>query len=157
MTKLDKAMAALEAAQERQALELDALPDSLTLACGVRMYRATVPHAWVIARISQMGRSLFSGYDIQLCCAYVLAHSSRDVQNRLAHEARTKLADLPAAAEKYFIEQGADVIEVLESTSTLLQEIKPKTAMGSRAAGSSRDGGAASSTASPPTTTGPSQ
>lgn len=157
MDELNKAIEDLELAQERQALELEALPDRITLACGLLMYRVTVPHAWVIARISQMGRSLFSGYDIQLCCAYALAHSPGDVQNRLAHEVRTKLEKLPAAAEEFFISRGADVIEVLETTSMLLQEIKPKTAMEPGAAGSSRDGGAASSTASPSTTTGASR
>lgn len=145
-SKLDQAINNLEAAEERQALEIEALPDHIDLACGVRMYRATVPHAWVLARISQHGRSVMPGYDIQLCCAYVLAHSSRDVQNKIAAEARTKMPDLAIMAEKFFMAAGADVLEVLEVTSTLLQEIRPKASMGTKVAVSSPDGGAASST-----------
>ena len=98
-TAIEKQMDAVEAARERQAVEPEAMYSYIDVK-GVRFYRPTVAHSWVLTDLSVKFGKL-SGIDGQLVTAYVLMHDSQEVLNRISREVRTKHQELPEIALRY--------------------------------------------------------
>ena len=138
-TAIEKQIDAVEAARERQAVEPEAMYSYIDVK-GVRFYRPTVAHSWVLTDLSVKFGNL-SGIDGQLATAYVLMHDSQEVLNRISREVRTKYHELPEIALRRLSELGLGPLDVLPVVTELLEDLVPKNAA-APAAVSSPDGGA---------------
>ena len=139
-TAIEKQIERVEEARERQALEPSMMYSHIDVK-GVRFYRPTVAHSWVLTDLSvKMGD--LAGISGQLAAGYVLMHDSQEVLNRVSREVRTKLPDI---ALRSFVERGLGPLEVLPVIRELLEDLNPKNAE-TPAAPSNPDGGAGSST-----------
>lgn len=125
-TAIEKQMDVVEAARERQAVEPEAMYSYID-AKGVRFYRPTVAHSWVLTDLSVKFGNL-SGIDGQLATAYVLMHDSQEVLNRISREVRTKHRELPEIALRKLSELGLGALDVLPVITELLQDLAPKNA-----------------------------
>ena len=142
-TAIEKQIERVEEAREHQALEPEMMYSHIDVK-GVRFYRPTVAHSWVLTDLSvKMGD--LSGISGQLAAGYVLMHDSQEVLNRVSREVRTKLKELPDIALRTFVERGLGPLEVLPVIRELLEDLTPKNAE-TPAAPSNPDGGAGSST-----------
>ena len=139
-TAIEKQMDVVEAARERQAVEPEAMYSYIDVR-GVRFYRPTVAHSWVLTDLSVKYGKL-SGIDGQLATAYVLMHDSQEVLNRISREVRTKHQELPEIALRKLSELGLGPLDVLPVVTELLEDLVPKNAPAPAAEASSPDGGA---------------
>ena len=139
-TAIEKQMDVVEAARERQAVEPEAMYSYIDVK-GVRFYRPTVAHSWVLTDLSVKFGNL-SGIDGQLVTAYVLMHDSQEVLNRISREVRTKHQELPEIALRKLASLGLGPLDVLPAVTELLEDLVPKNAPAPAAEASSPDGGA---------------
>ena len=125
-TAIEKQMDVVEAARERQAIEPEAMYSYIDVK-GVRFYRPTVAHSWVLTDLSVKFGNL-SGIDGQLATAYVLMHDSQEVLNRISREVRTKHQELPEIALRKLSSLGLGPLDVLPVVTELLEDLVPKNA-----------------------------
>lgn len=137
---LDRQIELVEQARERQAVEPEAMYSYIDVK-GVRFFRPTVAHSWVLTDLSVKFGNL-GGIDGQLATAYVLMHPAEEVLNRVSREVRTRFKELPEIALRKFSELGLGPLDVLPVVTELLEDLVPKNPP-NPAAPSSPAGGAA--------------
>ena len=117
MGKLEKAEAAYLAAHDNAAVGIEFAEDFRDIG-GVRFYRATVAHKWVLMKLSGEAFKKLDNYDKVTVTAYVLAHKMPEHLTALSLQMRK--ADILEKALTFFVAKGVDP-ECLAEVNELLQ------------------------------------
>lgn len=117
MGKLEKAEAAYLAAHDNAAVGIEFAEDFREI-CGIRFYRATVAHKWVLMKLSGEAFKKLDNYDKVTVTAYVLAHKMPESLTVLS--AQMRKADILEKALEFFVSRDVSP-ECLAEVNELLQ------------------------------------
>ena len=120
-SRIEELVGAVEEKATGRALDPSPAQDYVTLACGLRLYKPTLPHVWAIARASMLfkGRS----YGLNVVTAWLLGHGQKEVRNELLALLRKGDCDaLESAAEEFLLDAGCAPNEVLPVVAELTAE-----------------------------------
>ena len=119
--RIEELVGKVEEKANERALDFSPAQDYVTLDCGVRLWKPTLPHVWALARVAQMFRG--RAYGLNVVAAWLLGHGQDEVRNGLMAQIRKGDCDtLEARAEEWLMDAGCTPGEALPVVAELTAE-----------------------------------